>query len=136
MTIRIFAGGCRSTTDTGKVEERYCNECPEQTACDLEPRARELARIIASQWVKTRDVLPLKAAGVLYLEYPSAESSGTVHYGYYDRRRRKFIAQENGEATPKGLVIAWMPVPEVPVEIHKESQSLQVEQGEFGIDYL
>jgi hypothetical protein len=124
MAIRIFAGGCRSTADTGKVEERYCNECPEQTACDLEPRARELARMIASHWVKTRDVLPPKGAGVLYLEYPSVEPSGTVHYGYYDQRRRKFIEQESGEATLKDLVIAWMLVPKVPVETYKEGWSL------------
>ena len=136
MAIRIFAGGCRSTTEIGKVEERYCNECPEQTACDLEPRAKELARIIASQWVKTCDVLPPKAAGVLYLEYPSAESSGTLHYGYYDQRRRKFVEQGSAEATSKNSVIAWMPVPEVPVEIYKESRALQVEQGGLGMDYL
>ena len=136
MAIRILAGGCRSTTDTGKVEERYCNECPEQGACDLEPRARELARILASQWVKTCDILPPKAAGVLYLEYPSAESSGTVHYGYYDERRCKFIEQGSAEATPKNFVIAWMPVPAVLVEIYQEGRSLQAAQGRLGRDYL
>ena len=136
MTIMILAGGCRRTTDTGQEEEKYCHECPEQNSCDLEPRARELARIISSQWVKTHDRPPPQAALILYLEYPSAEPSGTVRCGSYDGRRRKFIEQESGEATPKNLVIAWMPVPEVPVEIYKEGRSLQAEQGGLGIDYL
>jgi hypothetical protein len=136
VAIEIFAGGCRLTTDTGKIEERYCNECPEQTACDLEPRARELARIIANQWVNARDALPSKAVGVLYLESSSAESSRTVHYGYYDQRQRQFIEQGSAKVIPENLVIAWMPVLEVPVEIYKKGRALKIKQGEFCIDYL
>ena len=135
MPIMIFAGGCRRTTDTGQEEEKDCHECPEQNSCDLEPRARELARIISSQWVKTHDRPPPEAAPILYLEYPSAELSGTVHYGSYDGRRRKFIEQESGEATPKNLVIAWMPIPKVSTEIYEEGRFMQLQGAELGRDY-
>jgi hypothetical protein len=135
MAIMIFAGGCRSTTATGKVEDKHCNECPNDTACDLAPSARELARIIASQWVKTRDRLPPKATPILYREYSAEEPSGTLHYGYYDRRRRTFIDQGSDEAAPKDLVIAWMPIPEVPAEIHREGRSMQSQWGDLSDEH-
>ena len=118
-----------------KWKNKDCPEGPEQNSCDLEPRARELARIISSQWVKTHDRPPPQAALILYLEYPSAEPSGTVHCGSYDGRRRKFIEQESGEATPKNLVIAWMPIPKVPTEIYDEGRFMQSQRAELGGDY-
>jgi len=135
MSLMILAGGCRRTTDTGQVEEKYCKECPEQTACDLEPRARELARMVSSQWVKTRDRPPPQAVPLLYLEYPSAEPSGTVHCGAYDGRRRQFIEQQSGEAVPKDAVIAWLPIPTVPTEIYEEDRLVRSQRAELGGAY-
>ena len=135
MPIMILASSYRRTTDIGQEEEKDYHECPEQNSCDLEPRARELARIISSQWVKTHDRPPPQAAPILYLEYPSAEPSGIVHYGSYDDRRRKFIEQESGEATPKNLVIAWMPIPKVPTEIYEESRFMQSQRAALSGDY-
>lgn len=120
MTIRIFAGGCRSTTETGRVEDRYCNECPQQTTCDLAPCARELARILANRWVKVRDGLPLKTSVVLYLKSSDGELSGTTHYGHYNWHQKTFNEQDSGKATPHDLVIAWLLIPEVSADIHEE----------------
>lgn len=125
MTIKIFAGGCRSITDTGQVEDRYCNECPEQNVCDLEPRAPELARIFSDEWVKMQDRLPSKTSSVLYLENSDEKPSGILHYGYYNWRQKRFIEQGSEEATPQDVVIAWMRIPEVPAGIHEELRRKQ-----------
>ena len=133
MPITILAGGCRRTTATGQVEEKSCQACPEQNTCDLEPRARELARMISNQWVKSHERPPPTETPILYLEYPSAEPSGTVHCGFYNRRRRKFIEQGSAEAIPKDRVIAWMPIPQVPLEIYEKGRFIQSQRAELGL---
>ena len=69
---------------------------------------------------------------ILYLEYPSAEPSGTVHCGFYDRRRCQFIEQGSAEAIPKDRVVAWMPIPHVPLEIYEEGRFIQLQRAELG----
>jgi hypothetical protein len=118
MGLTILAGGCRYMTDTGKIEEKYCDQCPVQGSCEIEPHAREIAAILSRQWVRTDFVLPPKARLVLYLEYPSNVPSGTVYCGYYDRRRHQYIEQGSGKTLPAERIIAWMGLPEVPKEIY------------------
>ena len=113
MTIRIFAGGCRSTIETGQVEDRYCNECSQQPTCDWAPYAQELTRILATQWVKVQDGLPLKTAPVLYLENADGERSDTLHYGYYNWRQQTFIEQGSGKTTYPDVVSEWLLIPKV-----------------------
>ncbi len=119
MGLTIFAGGCRYTTDDGKTKIKHCNECFSYDTCKLEPRARELAESISRQWVNTEDLLPPEARPVLYLEYPSELPAGTVHIGYYEADRGRYIEQVSGESLLKKAVIAWMPLPEVPAAIYK-----------------
>lgn len=121
MAIRIFAGGSRSATDTGQVEDWYGNEGPEQNECD-----QELARTFSDQWVKLRDRLPSETLAVLCLAANSdGLPSGTVRYGHYSRRRKAFIEQGGGEAIPHDLVIAWMRIPKVPADIQEELRRKQ-----------
>jgi hypothetical protein len=119
----IFAGGCRYTTDDGKMKR--CTECFSQDTCKLEPHARELAESISRQWVSTEDLLPPEATPVLYLEYPSELPAGTVHIGYYQTDRGRYIEQLSGESLREKAVIAWMPLPEVPAAIYKNRRFVQ-----------
>jgi len=135
MAMMIFAGGCRSTTATGKVKDRYCNACPNDTGCELKPRARELARIIAGQWLKTRDGLPPQATPILYRAYSAEDPSGTIHCGQYDRRRRLFIEQGSGAPTPQDLVIAWMPIPKVPAELYQAGSFSQSRGNDLSAEH-
>lgn len=117
MGLTIMAGGCRTVDHNGKVEERQCNTCFSQTTCDLEPRARELSALFASQWVKREDVLPSQASPVLYLTYSPESPSGSLHLGHYDGARQCFIEQTSGVLIDQQQVFAWMAIPKVPAEI-------------------
>jgi hypothetical protein len=116
----IFAGGCRSKTDIGHIEEKHCNECQAYELCELEPRARQMAKIVSEQWVRTSDMAPSRTTPLLYLEYPSFEPNGTLHLGHFDRQRRRFVEQGTGETLSEHAVIAWMPVPPAPVPVQRE----------------
>ena len=119
MSLMIFAGGCRYTTEDGKTKTRQCKECFSRGACELEPQARVLAETLSSQWVSTTESLPPGGAAILYLEYPSELRTGTVHVGYYDGDDGSYIEQTSGASLPEKVVIAWMPLPEVPAGLYK-----------------
>lgn len=118
MGITIIAGGCRSTSDDGLIQDNQCNTCASQTTCEFEPRARELAALFSSQWISVDEGLPPEGNFVLYLEYPSETPRGTLHLGYYDRNKKRFIGQADATSLVKKQVLAWMPVPEVPFEFY------------------
>jgi hypothetical protein len=122
MGLTILAGGCRYVADTGKAEETRCNECPERGACLTEPGVQELATVFSKQWVATDSTTPPGATPILYLVYSSRSSSGTVHYGHYDTRRRRYIEQGSGNAFCALQVIAWMSLPKVPPEVYSQSR--------------
>lgn len=122
MGITIFAGGCRYTTETGEIAEKRCDECFSHGTCDLEPRARELGRLISNQWLSTADLPPPEDTAILYLEYPSAEPAGTIRLGDYDGLSGQYREQGSGERLPDSAVVAWMLVPPVPTEIFREQQ--------------
>lgn len=114
MAMKIYTGSTRSTGVTTQGEIRYCEQCPNDSGA--------LGRTIAEQWVESADKLPpSKAVSVLYLAYSPDQPSGTVRYGHYNRRRRQFIEQGSGDATPKDRVVAWLPVPSVPAAIYQKA---------------
>jgi len=119
MSLMIFAGGCRYTTEDGKTKTRQCKECFSRGACELEPQARVLAETLSSQWVSTTESLPPGGMAILYLEYPSELRTGTVHVGYYDGDDGSYIEQASGASLPEKAVVAWMSLPEVPAAIYK-----------------
>ena len=93
MSLMIFAGGCRYTTEDGKTKTRQCKECFSRGARELEPQARVLAETLSSQWISTTESLPPGGAAILYLEYPSELRAGTVHVGYFDGDDGSYIEQ-------------------------------------------
>jgi hypothetical protein len=113
-----MAGGCRTIDNKGKLEERQCNNCFSRTACELEPRARELSALFSNQWVKREDLLPLASSPILYLTYSSTSSTEALHVGYYDGTRKCFVEQSNSAMIPEEQIIAWMAIPKVPTEIY------------------
>lgn len=125
MGITILAGGCRQETDDGKVEEKRCNECFAQESCELAPRARELAQAIIHQWARTDQRKPPEAVPILYLEYPSAEPSGTVHLGHYNNAKRRFQAKAGRKWLPEEAVIAWMAVPQMPERVFDGQRAVE-----------
>lgn len=116
MGITIIAGGCRSTDDEGQIQVNQCSTCESQTTCEFEPQARELTTLFSSQWISVDEGHPPEGNLVLYLEYPSETPTGSVHLGYYDKITRRFISQANGNGLLRKQVLAWMPVPAVPLE--------------------
>jgi hypothetical protein len=119
MGITIFAGGCRYIGDDGQIQVRNCDDCIQQKFCDREPRARELAAKIAGQWIKTSDRLPLDREPILYLEYPSSVPTGTVHYGYYDGKRKSYTEWGSGHTLTKQRIIAWIQAAPVPEHVYE-----------------
>jgi hypothetical protein len=117
MGIKIIAGGCRTVAENGEFEERHCNTCFSRTTCDLEPRARELSALFSSQWVKREDMLPLELHPILYLTCSSESPAGALHLGHYDSVRQCFIEQNSGALMPEQQVLAWMAIPNLPIEM-------------------
>ena len=118
MGLTIFAGGCRYRTDDGRTIAKRCSECHPESICERGRCAQELAALIASQWVRTNELLPPAGATILYLEYPPGTPAGRVHLGFYDEDKRKYLEQASAASLPENHVIAWMPVPEVPGTLH------------------
>ncbi len=119
MGLTIIAGGCRSTTADGKTTTTRCAACPSQGACELEPRARELATIVSDQWVSTADLAPPEETRILYLEYLSGLESSAVRLGSYDAAKGAYLEAASGQVLPEKTVIAWMLIPEAPPAIYQ-----------------
>lgn len=117
MGLTIVAGGCRTVGSNGKVEDRRCSTCFSRNTCDLEPRARELTALFASQWVKREEMLPVASNPILYLTYSSESSPGALHLGCYDGVQQCFVEQNSGVLLPEDQVFAWMVIPKIPPEI-------------------
>lgn len=122
MGITIIGGGCRDVSDDGKIRENECDSCFKRGVCEFEPRARELAEF-SKLWMRTDDDLPPEMTPILYLEHPSEDASGTVHYGYFDSDSRTYRQLPSGKPLSAECVIAWMPVPEIPRSIYKNRNS-------------
>jgi hypothetical protein len=123
MGMTILAGGGRHMMATGKHEAKRYNAYTAQSAGRSEPPARELAAMLANQWISTDTALPPQALPILYLEYPATVPAGTVHCGHYDRRRRQYLEQGSGSAIPANQVIAWLPIPEIPPPIYRSRRA-------------
>jgi hypothetical protein len=68
MGMTILAGGGRHMTATGKHEAKRYNAYTAQGPDRIEPPARELAAMLADQWISTDTALPPQALPILYLE--------------------------------------------------------------------
>lgn len=121
--IMIMPGGCRKAGKNDRLERQSCNSCPRQGGeCEDEPQARELASMMAQQWVSCRDERPPLLEAILFLEYPSDLPSGNIRHGYYDGDSATYVEWASGFALPESAVVAWMLVPDVPKDIYRTSR--------------
>jgi len=120
MGLTIVAGGCRDTNEaTGKIEEQHCNTCVAQEHCELHPQARQLAEVIANQWLRTDAKPPPADTAILLLQYSARNAASQARLGRYDSKRRLYIEAGSNNTLPERTVLAWMPIPPVPDAILK-----------------
>jgi len=124
MALTIIADGC-IIDKGGATERRSCYACPQQGVCEQEPRARELSRMLASQWVSVRDNPPATVDTILYVEYLAKHPAGSVCLGRYEPTKKTYIEHGTGRLSPPQQVIAWMPVPHIPDAVYRHCQRLQ-----------
>jgi hypothetical protein len=120
MPITIIAGGCRVTSDEGKIGTSHCDFCPQQGNCDMEPRARELEELVSDQWVNSSLELPPEKKPILFLEHSSKAPLDTIRYGQYEHHKKKYTESSSGRTLPEEAIIAWMPIPRVPGRIYRK----------------